>query len=257
MADDLQKKWEETQLNWDDSEFLEKKATSLMKIKWKKINRVVIKILEKEVVRKNEYLDFVDIGAGRGDFYKEIQGLVKKYTGIEPSNKMLIDEIVQDDFKLVHGKAEEFSEKDLYDACLLKEVLDHCYAPEKVIKNSFEALKQDGILIITLTNKSAFYKLIFKNWAKKIEESHKDHLYNFSPGEIVDLMKKTGFVIERNISLNYLKLPIFLENFIGLFPLNFINGLLDMIDNIFRIFLKDKGGSFIIVGRKEPKRENI
>lgn len=257
MADDLYNKWKETQLNWDDAEFLEKKATSLMKIKWQKINRIVIKILEEEVVRKNEYLDFVDIGAGRGDFYKEIKELVKKYTGIEPSNKMLKDEIVQDDFKLVYGNAEEFSEKDLYDVCLLKEVLDHCYAPEKVIKNSFEALKQDGILIITLTNKNAFYKLIFKNLAKKIEESHKDHLFNFAPGEIIDLMKKAGFVIENNISLNYLKLPAFLENFIGSLPLNVVNGLLDMIDNIFRIFLKDKGGSFIIVGRKEPKRENI
>ena len=257
MVDDLYNKWKETQLNWDDSEFLEKKATALMKIKWQRIIKAVIKILEKEVVKKNEYLDFLDLGAGRGDFYREIQEMVKKYTGIEPSNKMLQDEIIQDDFKLVHGNAEEFSEKDAYDVCLLKEVLDHCYDPEKVVKNSFDALKRDGILIITLTNKNAYYKLIFKSWAKKIEESHKDHLYNFSPAEIVDMITKTGFIVENKVSLNYLKFPGFLENFLGMFPAALVNWLLDLTDGILGIFLKDRGGSFIITGRKEPVREDI
>ncbi len=257
MADDLYNRWKETQLNWDDSEFLEKKATALMKIKWQRINKKVVQILEKEVIRKNEYLDFLDLGAGRGDFYKEIQEMLKKYTGIEPSNKMLQDEIIQEDFKLIHGNAEEFFEKDTYDVCLLKEVLDHCYEPEKVIKNGFESLKKDGLIIITLTNKNAFYKLIFKGWAKKIEESHRDHLYNFSPEEVVALITKAGFVIEKKISLNYLKLPNFLENFLGVFPATLVNGLLDLVDSIFGIFLKDKGGSFIITARKEPVREEI
>jgi|DewCreStandDraft_4_1066084.scaffolds.fasta_scaffold02536_15 2-polyprenyl-3-methyl-5-hydroxy-6-metoxy-1,4-benzoquinol methylase len=257
MTDDLYNKWKETQLNWDDTEFLEKQATALMKIKWKKINNKVVEILEKEVVRKNEYLDFLDFGAGRGDFYKEIQGLVKKYTGIEPSEKMLKDEIIQEDFKLIRGCAEDFLERELYDVCLLKEVLDHCYSPEIVIKNSYNALKKDGILIVTLTNKNAFYKLIFKNWAKKIQEQHKDHLYNFSPDEVSELMKKNGFVIENILSFNYLKLPVLMERFLGILPSGIINSMLDMIDNIFKVFLKDKGGSFIIIGRKEPIREAL
>lgn len=257
MVDDLYNKWKETQLNWDDKEFLEKKATSLMKIKWQRINKTVIKILEKEVLKKNEYLDLLDLGAGRGHFFKEIQGMVKKYTGVEPSNKMLQDEIIQDDFKLLHGNAEEFSEENLFDVCLLKEVLDHCYDPERVIVNCFKALKRNGILIITLTNKNAFYKLIFKNWAKKIEDSHKDHLYNFSVDEIHGLLKKNGFIIEEKISLNYLKLPDAFENFLGIFPATLLHLALDLVDNIFKIFLKDKGGSFVITGRKEPIREDI
>jgi 2-polyprenyl-3-methyl-5-hydroxy-6-metoxy-1,4-benzoquinol methylase len=257
MPDDLYNKWKETQLNWDDSELLEKIATPLMKIKWQKINKTVISILEKEVIRKNEYLDFLDIGAGRGDFYKEIKEMVKKYTGIEPSKKMLQDEIIQDDFKLLYGNGEDLYEKNIYDVCLLKEVLDHCYDPEKVIKNVFDSLKPDGIIIVTLTNKNAYYKLIFKEWAKKIENGHKDHLYNFSPEEIINLLQKAGFIIEENISLNYLKLPVFLEKFLGKFPVKFIDGLTSIIDNTARMFLNNKGGSFIITGRKEPKQENI
>ncbi len=257
MADDLYNRWKETQLNWDDKEFLEKKATLIMKMKWMRINSAVIKIIEKEVVRKNEYLEFLDLGVGRGDFYREIQEMVKKYTGIEPSDKMLTNEIIQDDFKLIHGNGEDFCEKETYDVCLLKEVLDHCYDPEKVIKNGFEALKKDGIIIITLTNKNAYYKLIFKKWAKKLEEQHKDHLFNFSPTDVIDIMKRAGFVIEENISLNYLKLPVLLEKLSGIFPSVFIKGLLDLVDSAGRILLKDKGGSFIITGRKEPKREDI
>ncbi|MBP7791683.1 MAG: class I SAM-dependent methyltransferase [Candidatus Goldbacteria bacterium] len=250
MSDELYDKWKETQLNWDDSEFLEKKATPFMKIKWQRINKTVIHILEEEVIKKNEYLDLLDFGAGRGDFYKEIQGMVKKYTGIEPSEKMLKEEIIQDDFKLIHGNAEEFSEKESYDVCLLKEVLDHCYEPEKVIKNGFEALKDDGLLIVTLTNKNAYYKRMFKRWAKKIEKSHEDHLFNFSPAEVTDLMQKAGFSIEENISLNYLKLPVFLENFTGSFSSAVVNFFMEITDNFLKIFLKEKGGSFILTGRK-------
>ncbi|MCX7698174.1 MAG: class I SAM-dependent methyltransferase, partial [Candidatus Goldbacteria bacterium] len=194
---------------------------------------------------------------GRGDFYKEIKELVKNYTGIEPSKKMLGDEIIQDDFKLMHGNGEDFDEKESYDVCLLKEVLDHCYDPNKVIKNCFDALKKDGIIIITLTNKNAYYKLIFKKMAEKLQQEHRDHLHNFSPMEVIDMMKNWGFVIEENISMNYLKLPGFLEKFLSKFPSGFINKLYDLSDGIGKIFLKDKGGSFILIGRKEPKREEI
>ncbi|MCX8093728.1 MAG: class I SAM-dependent methyltransferase, partial [Candidatus Goldbacteria bacterium] len=194
---------------------------------------------------------------GRGDFYKEIKELVKNYTGIEPSKKMLGDEIIQDDFKLMHGNGEDFDEKESYDVCLLKEVLDHCYDPNKVIKNCYDALKPDGIIIITLSNKNAYYKLIFKKMAEKLKEEHKDHLHNFSPKEVIDMMKNCGFIIEENISMNYLKLPIFLEKFLNKFPFKFIIKLNDLFDGIGKVLLKDKGGSFILIGRKEPKSEEI
>ena len=77
------KEWEVTQLQWDDTEFLNIEATQLMKKKWKRLNLKITKIIEKEVTQRNEYINLLDIGAGRGEYYKEVQSMLKKYTGIE------------------------------------------------------------------------------------------------------------------------------------------------------------------------------
>ncbi len=249
--DDKVKAWEETQLKWDDTELLESSATEMMKKKWKRLNKTVISILAKEVVARNEYLSLLDIGAGRGDFYKLSRDIVKKYTGIEPSENMLHDEIKEEDFELRHGTGETLEESCAYDACLIKEVLDHTYEPGKVIKNAYNALKEGGIIIVTLTNKDAFYKLMFKKHAKKLEIEHKDHLFNFNPKEVKDLMYKAGFEVEKTISTNYLRMPKGLENIIGKLPEKFIFWKLDAIDAIMTKLLPEKGGGFIVVGRKK------
>ncbi len=251
---ELKEKWEKTQIYWDDTDFLNKKANSLMKKRWEKLNQRIFKIIEKEVINKKEYIYFLDVGAGRGDFYKYIKDLIKKYVGIEPSFKMLEYEIKEEDFELKRGTGEELTDKNLYDICLIKEVLDHCYSPEKVIKNVYDALKENGLIIITLTNKDAYYKLLFKKTAKKIEEKNIDHLYNFNIKEVVNLLSKTNFKIEKIISTNYLRLPYFLEDFIGKLPENFVFFILEFIDKIGRLFLNEKGGSFIILGRKTDEK---
>jgi len=246
------KEWENTQLQWDDTDFLNIEATALMKIKWKRLNLKISEIIEKEVLKKNEYISLLDIGAGRGEYYRQVQPMLKKYTGIEPSHQMLKDELGAENFELKRGCGEEIQYVNEYDACLLKEVLDHTYDPEKVIKNAFTALKENGILIVSLTNKDAFYKLIFKGYAKKLEIEHEDHLYNFNPGEVKELLVKAGFKVENNFSINYLKMPKFIENIFGFLPEKLIFFKLDLIDSFLSSLLPEKGGGFIITGRKAP-----
>lgn len=248
---EIKEKWEKTQLNWDDTEFLSKKANSFMKKRWERLNQRIAKIIAEEVVNKKEYIYFLDIGAGRGDFYKYIKDTVKKYVGIEPSFKMLEYEIKEEDFELKRGTGEELNDRNLYDICLIKETLDHCYDPEKVIKNANCALKEGGLLIITLTNKDAYYKLLFKRLAKKIEERNIDHLYNFNIKEVVNLLIKANFCVEKKISTNYLRLPYFIENLIGKLPDRIVFFIMEFFDIIGRIFLNEKGGSFIILARKQ------
>ncbi len=248
--DEIIKKWEETQKNWDDTEFLTEKANALMKKRWQRLNKIVAQIISAEVLLKNEYVNLLDIGAGRGDFYKNVQDIIKKYTGIEPSLQMLKNEITEDDFILKRGTGEELDEKNEFDIVLIKEVLDHCYAPDKVITNAFNSLKENGIIIITLTNKDAYYKKIFKKRAKKLEEEHKDHLFNFNIKEVTDLLTKAGFKTEQILSINYLRLPYFAEDLIGKLPVSFVFFMLNITDAFARIFLNEKGGSFIITARK-------
>ncbi len=247
----MYEKWKETQTDWDDSEFLREKANRLMKKRWKRLNMIIASFIEKEVIQRNEYISLLDIGAGRGDFYKFVENFVKKYTGIEPSKSMHKDDIIEDDFELVTGKAEDIKSAEEYDVCLLKEMLDHCYDPEKVAGNAYRALKPGGSVIISLTNEKAYYKLIFKKWAEKIRGSHHDHLYYFTPEEVEGMLLKSGFTDVKTMSINYLRMPGFMEEAAGAFPEKIVFALLGAADFIGRALLRGMGGSFIVRAKKE------
>ena len=244
------KQWQETQVHWDDKEFLAKEANALMKKRWLRLNNIVSKITADEVVLRNEYVSFLDIGAGRGEFYRIVADMVKKYKGLEPSFEMLKQEITEPEYELKRGTGEELSEENAYDVCLLKEVLDHTYEPGKVLANTYKALKEGGLIIITLTNKDSYYKLIFKKKAKELIGKNKDHLHNFNPGEVKDLLVKTGFKIEKDMSINYLKLPWGMEDAIGKGSEKSVFGLLEFTDKIFSGLMPGKGGGLIITARK-------
>lgn len=244
------KQWQETQTQWDDTDFLLNKANSLMKARWKRLNKTIASMLEKLVVEKNEYITLLDAGAGRGDFYRLVENSVKKYTGIEPSEKMLPDDVKEDEIEIIRGTAEEMKYENEYDACLFKEVLDHCYDPGLALKNAFTALKSGGIVIVSLTNKDSYYKLLFKQHAQKLEQEHKDHINNFNPAGAVKLLEEAGFTEIKIKSTNYLRMPSFLEELTGRLPLAFVFFLLDATDALMRPFLDNKGGSFIITAKK-------
>ncbi len=244
------KQWQETQTQWDDTDFLQNKANALMKARWKRLNKNIASIIEKLVVEKNEYITLLDAGAGRGDFYRLVENSLKKYTGIEPSEKMLPNDIREEEIEILRGTAEEMNYENEYDACLFKEVLDHCYDPEKALKNSYAALKTGGIVIISLTNRDSYYKLLFKKHAQKLEEEHKDHINNFNPADVVKLCADAGFTAIKVKSTNYLRLPSFLEKLTGRLPLPLVFFILDATDALMRPFLNNKGGSFIITAEK-------
>jgi 2-polyprenyl-3-methyl-5-hydroxy-6-metoxy-1,4-benzoquinol methylase len=248
--EDKKKQWEETQLKWDDKDFLKYKANALMKKRWVRLNKKICRIIADEVVEQNGYITMLDIGAGRGEFFGEVKDIVKRYVGIEPSEAMLEFDINEEEYQLKRGTGEEITYKDEFDAVLIKEVLDHCYEPQTVIKNAYTALNTGGSLIVTLTNKNSYYKALFKKKAKQLEEEHKDHLFNFSPDETAELFKNAGFQSVKIINTNYLRLPYGLEDALGKMPQGFVFGLLNLTDAVGSLLLNKKGGSFIVTGKK-------
>ncbi len=242
--------WKETQEHWDDTQFLLKEANALMRRRWERLNLMAVKTTGEEVVKRNEYVHFLDIGCGRGDFYRHVSEMVKKYRGIEPSSGMLKDEINDEELVITRGTGEDFEEKSGYDVCLIKEVLDHTYDPEKVIKNAYEALREGGLIIITLTNRESYYKLIFRKKAAELEKKHADHLHNFTHRDITGMLEKAGFKVESDISYNYLRLPRFMEEAIGRLPAGIVFGILDFSDALLSRLMPKRGGSLYITARK-------
>jgi len=249
--EELKRNWEKTQLNWNDTDFLAQEANALMKQRWRRLNLMIGRFTASEVARATGYIDFLDVGAGRGEFFKYINGIVKNYTGIEPSDAMLPFEIKEEGFEMLKGSGETIDYDEKYDVCLVKEALDHCYDPGLLISNCHKALKKGGLLIITLTNRESYYKLMFKKRAQELEKQHTDHLYNFAPRDVVKLVNEAGFLAERVISYNYLRMPRFMEEALGRLDEKFTHSVLDVTDTIGAMLLKNKGGSFIVLARKK------
>ena len=109
-------------------------------------------------------LDLVDVGCAHADFEGFVRPHLRSYTGIEPSKALLPkDRSHGKAFRLKRGTAEKLPlPAASADALLLKEVLDHCYDPSKVLAEAARVLRPGGWVLITLTNDHAWYKRLFR-----------------------------------------------------------------------------------------------
>lgn len=250
MPDSNYQKWKLLQSHWDDDEFL-KSLTPLMKLRYRRLDEKVAAIFEESFKRMEKPL-LLDIGAGRGEFalFLKETGKAKEwnYFGFEPSGEQLKQRDIQEfGMGFVQAVAEQVPVQDMLAyGIVVKEVLDHCYDPVKVFSEAKRILKPGGVLVVTITNDKSYFKqlLPFVNRARKAKQT--DHLFFFGPGELKKLAEDAKFDSVSVETYNYLKLPRFLEQFLGLFgsPMNRV--LLDLTDALGKIFLPAMGGGIIL-----------
>lgn len=179
---------------------------------------------------KNKVLD---VGCGNGRLYRELKDKKIDYLGIDFSKKML--EIAKKNnpgakFRLGDLTKEEAWQglKD-FDICFCLAVLHHFPTPReqlKVLKNAYKALKNNGLLVISVWNlwQKRFWGLHFKQlpwkvingfkfkWllisykvsdGRKVIKKVDRFYYCFGRKELEKIVKKTGFIIiKRKIGKN-------------------------------------------------------
>jgi ubiquinone/menaquinone biosynthesis C-methylase UbiE len=245
------KKWRATQEHWDDDEFLGVTANLFMKLRWRRLNVKVAAALG-QARRGQAGLDLVDLGCAHADFHAYAAKYLKSYTGIEPSKALLPKNIKRgQNFRLLRGTAEKIPlPANSADFVLVKEVLDHCFDPLKVVKEARRVLRPGGALLITLTNDAAWYKRLFPGWAKRIKAGQLDHLYFFKPGEVSGLLKQAGFEGIQQEDSHYLRLPYKIESLLGRLPESLASALISLTDAAGELLLPGAGGSFWVRGVK-------
>lgn len=240
------KQWRKTQLHWDDAGFLSRDANAFMKLRWRRLNRRVAGELARLKANLGRGVDLVDVGCAHADFYGYAQASLASYTGVEPSKALLKKNISKGkSFRLVQGQAEKLPlKKASADFVLIKEVLDHCYDPLKVIQEGRRVLRDGGELLITLTNDAAWYKRLMPGWASRIKAAQHDHLFFFSPDQVLDLARSAGFTKLAFDDSHYLRLPVPAESALGSLGDTLGSAIISATDAAGNMVAPGAGGSF-------------
>jgi ubiquinone/menaquinone biosynthesis C-methylase UbiE len=244
------KKWKQTQSQWDDADFLTDTANAFMRLRWRRLNARCAGWFGARARERAQGLDLVDIGCAHADFEPYVRLYLRSYTGIEPSTALLPkDRSEGKAFRLKRGQAEKLPlPKASADALLIKEVLDHCYDPAKVLSEAYRVLRPGGWVLITLTNDRAWYKKAMPAWAARIKAGQDDHINFFHPDWVQQLLKNAGFKGLGGEDSHYLRLPYRVEEVLGRLP--GAGALITASDAIGSQVLPGMGGSFWAWGRK-------
>lgn len=258
---DNYQKWKGLQSHWDDGDFL-KSLTPLMKWRYRRLDAKVAGIFEVNFKGVNRPL-LMDVGCGRAEFaaflrerWRDVpsnQSDVWNYLGIEPSAEQLKNrDIPSMGLGFVQAAAEQVPLTDMTaQGVLVKEVIDHCYDPAKVVREAKRVLKPGGVLVVTVTNDSSYFKRLLPFVNSAIKSKQTDHLSFFGPKELRKLADEALFDRVSVETYNYLKLPRFLEQVLSLLgePVNRV--LLDLADALGKLLLPGLGGGIILTAHKK------
>jgi ubiquinone/menaquinone biosynthesis C-methylase UbiE len=250
------KQWRATQEQWDDADFLADTANAFMRLRWRRLNERAAAWFEARAREAGHGLDLVDVGCAHADFEAFARPALRSYTGIEPSKALLPkDRSEGKAFRLKRGQAEKLPlPAASADALLLKEVLDHCYDPAKVLAEAARVLRPGGWVLITLTNDQAWYKRLLPGWAQRIKSGQDDHLNFFDPAWVARLLEGAGLEALGADDSHYLRLPYRVEEPLGRLPQPLSRGVIAATDAIGSLTLPGMGGSFWAWARKPKKK---
>lgn len=145
----------------------------------------------------------VDVGCGDGIFLLTAKNLGYAAMGIEPSKFQadFIKKIIK--IPVISKPIEKISEKELHaDIITMFHVLEHIKNPKRALNKISHLLSNEGLLVIEVPNfNSIGSKLQKGNWWL----TGSQHINQFTPKTLSNLLKKTGFKI---IKKEYVGIPI-------------------------------------------------
>lgn len=199
----------------------------------------------KEVLKFKKSGCLLEIGCGVGYFLElaqeqgfDIQGTELSQEAIKTINKNLGNKIVKKGFLSEINFSQEY-----FDVIVMNHVLEHILDLNKFLGEVNRILKKDGILVIGSPNfNGLFAKLTKRKWPGL---RPKEHIWQFEPKSISNILKINGFKIlrlKRKSSHNFQSITISLkERQIKYFLLNTSNLIFGLLG---------KGDNMIIIAKK-------
>ncbi len=143
--------------------------------------------------------EILDLGCGTGDLSYRIAQEGAIVTGIDASKEMIeAAKIKFPGLDFFHRSAEDLNIKNKYDAVFSNAVFHWIENQDKIVKNIYESLKENGRIIIEFGGKGNCQTII--DALKQVVEKHKFKLFNTfyfkSISEFTTTLEKNGFVVD-------------------------------------------------------------
>lgn len=255
-TDPSYEKWKSLQSHWDDDEFLAS-LTPLMRLRYRRLSERVEAVLGEAFQGAQGRPLLLDVGCGRGEFAAYLaqggRGKDWDYLGIEPSREQLARRDIREFGRgFLQALGERLPIPDMAaQGVLVKEALDHCFDPGKVLAEAKRVLKPGGVLVVTVTNDRSYFKRLLP-WVNRARKAaQEDHLSFFGPEDLARLAEGASFDRVRAETYNYLKLPRFMERVLGSFGEGVCRSLLRAADSIGGALLPGLGGGIILTARRK------
>lgn len=176
----------------------------------------------------------VDIGSGPGVITRMLaeRGWVVTSIDTEPQN---LDRAKAWAEQTIHGDANSVLSTyspESFDFAVALEIIEHLPVEEggRMLANIRRVLKPGGRLLLSTPNRYSLQGLKGYYWEEKIRRIgvwnawDPTHIYIYSTPEILNILKRHGFSIERTVGYwygknRYLRLPLYASS---LFPINYV-----------------------------------
>jgi ubiquinone/menaquinone biosynthesis C-methylase UbiE len=162
----------------------------------------------------------LDVGVGAGNILERVRA--RERVGLDLSSFLLkrARERLGDSVLLIKGDAEEllqYVERHSFDRLYCSEVLEHLENPARALAQMAEALKPDGIAVVSVPNDLLISRLkalvrsigmgVFLPRALIHAEGQEWHLHNFTPAQLRSICEPF-FVMERLFAIPSIFLPL-------------------------------------------------
>lgn len=161
----------------------------------------ILNTLRKSIFSKEMMsLQLLDIGAANGFFVEIASNHGFQAEGIEVSESA-VDWATRLGRKVKLGNIEnlEFIQSK-YHVITMFDVLEHTLNPKKALKNVFDLLRDDGVVVVCVPNVGSLYaQMRGKRWHAIIPP---EHLFYFSRKSLKYLLESTGFEVQSMSNIN-------------------------------------------------------
>lgn len=161
----------------------------------KKEQELIDAILEKEQLNDSFLLD---IGGGSGRFAIPLSKKINVFVLESSANALHILKRKQEDIPICRGDGEKLPFKEnIFDFVIVIEVLEHIVNKEDFLEECNKVLKEEGLLIITMSNKLS-YKMLHPNRKKR------RNFYWTTHNKFKKLLRLKGFNPENSFGFNWI-----------------------------------------------------
>jgi 2-polyprenyl-3-methyl-5-hydroxy-6-metoxy-1,4-benzoquinol methylase/predicted RNA-binding Zn-ribbon protein involved in translation (DUF1610 family) len=136
----------------------------------------------------------LEVGAGFGTFCEEVRqlGVFRRVIAVEPAPD-LARTCRQKGLDLIDKPIEQVDlSREPVDVVVSFEVIEHLFAPRRVLESCFAVLAPGGLLVVTCPNRLGFEVMTLREVSKTISV---EHLNYFHPASLSRLVTSCGFEV--------------------------------------------------------------